>query len=76
MTEQTENIVIEILKRMQIDMREMRSDLLDLKHRVSAIELHVGELATTYAGQSIRLDRFDERLARIERRLELIGAPP
>lgn len=75
MTEQTENIVLEILKRMQVDMREMRSDMLDLKHRISAIELHIGELATSYAGQSIRLDRFDERLARIERRLDLIETP-
>ncbi len=71
MSTETENLVVEILRRIQSDLASVKLDMVDIKHRMSSIELHIGELSSSFAGQSLRIDRLDERLARIERRLEL-----
>lgn len=66
MTE-TENLVLELLRRIRTSVDDMREDIRELKVRTSAIEMQTATL-------SGRMDRFDERLARIERRLELTEA--
>lgn len=76
MNEPPDSLVIEILRRIQGDLRELRLDVQDIKHHLSGIEVHLGELASGQAGQSVRLDRHDERLGRIERRLELTEPSP
>jgi hypothetical protein len=38
------------------------------------LEIHVGQLTIQLGGRNQRMDRFDERLARIERRLDLVEA--
>jgi septation ring formation regulator EzrA len=60
---------------------EMRADLLDLKQRMTSIEQGqalmtqaLGRIREDMAFQSPRMDRFDQRLARIERRLELVDS--
>jgi hypothetical protein len=71
MTEQTETLVLEHL-------RAIRSDLADIKDRVTGLEVAVsamgqqlGALTTAvYSGHS-RMDDFERRLSRVERRLEL-----
>jgi len=71
MTVETENLMLEILKKIQADISGLKFDMVDLKHRVSMIERNTADIATSYAGQSLRIDRLEERLDRIERRLEL-----
>ncbi len=71
MTEETENVVLEILKRIQTDMSDMRDDISELKMRATALDEHMGGLIIQVSGNNNRLDRMDERLKRVERRLEL-----
>jgi hypothetical protein len=61
---------------------ELRADLLDLKQRMTSLEQgqalmtqELGRIREDMAVQSARMDRFDQRLARIERRLELVDSP-
>ena len=67
MTEETENIVLELLRRVRNSQERSEADLSDLKLRMSAVEIQVAALNS-------RFDRFDERLTRIERRLDLADA--
>jgi predicted nucleic acid-binding Zn-ribbon protein len=67
MTEETENIVLELLRRVRGSQERSEADLSDLKLRMSAVEIQVSALNS-------RFDRFDERLTRIERRLDLADA--
>jgi hypothetical protein len=60
---------------------ELRADLLDLKQRMTSIEhgqalmtQELGRIREDMAIQSVRMDRFDQRLARIERRLDLVDS--
>ena len=78
MTNETENLVVEILRRLQGDMAELKSGQQDMRHRLSLIETRLAGMERNladqyagYAGQSVRIDRLDERLGRLERRLEI-----
>lgn len=74
MTDETESVVLEILKRIQSEMSDMRDDISELKTRATALDEHMGGLIIQVSGNNNRLDRMDERLKRIERRLELTDA--
>jgi predicted nucleic acid-binding Zn-ribbon protein len=74
MTEETESVVLEILKRIQSEMSDMRDDISELKTRATALDEHMGGLIIQVSGNNNRLDRMDERLKRIERRLEIADA--
>ncbi len=65
------DLTYELLKKMRAEQLEMRQDLLDLKVRASATEEHLGAVMISNGGINTRLDRLDERLARVERRIEL-----
>jgi archaellum component FlaC len=71
MTEETTNLVLEHLKHIRRVGDETREDMADVKLRVSAIEEHIGQMQIQFGGLNRRMDRFDERLTRVERRLEL-----
>jgi len=78
MTNETENLVIEILRRLQGDLSELKSGQQDVRHRLSLIETRLAGMERNladqyagYAGQSVRIDRLEERLGRLERRLEI-----
>ena len=71
MTEETENQVIEHLHWIRASMDRMQFDICDLKSRVTAMEIIMRQLVSILTAQSRRLDRFEERMGRIERRLEL-----
>ena len=73
MTE-TENLIIEHLRHIRRNVDETRLDLMDLKTRVTAVEVSLGQVVTLLAGQSGRMDRIEDRLGRVERRLELTDA--
>ena len=65
MTEETENMVLEMLRRTELDM-------MDIKSRTTGIEITVGQMAGQLASRSLRLDRMEEPIAGIERRLDLV----
>ena len=46
----------------------------DIKLRVSTVEDHLGTMIVSIGGLNHRMDRFDEKVARIERRLDLSDA--
>jgi hypothetical protein len=73
MTE-TENLIIEHLRHIRPSVDETRLDVMDLKTRVTAVQVSLGQVITLLAGQSGRMDRIEDRLGRVERRLELTDA--
>ena len=72
MTEETENLVLEMLRRIRASQERTEFDLIDLKTRVSAIEQVQGQILTLLGSLGVRLDRMEERISRIERRLDLV----
>jgi hypothetical protein len=70
MITEAENVVLEILKRMQADMGEIKNDVGDMRLRMTATEEHLSTLVMSTAGINHRLDRFSTRVERIERRLD------
>jgi hypothetical protein len=73
MTE-TESLIIEHLPHIRRTVDETRLDLMDLKTRVTAVEGSLGQVITLLAARSGRMDRIEDRLGRVERRLELSDA--
>ena len=71
MTTEPENLVLDILRHLRSEMAELRLDVTDMKARVSGIEQFQGQILAMLGGLGQRIDRHDERLSRIERRLEL-----
>jgi hypothetical protein len=73
-----ENLVIEHLRHIRAAIDDVRDDVRDLKHRMTAVEINLANLAAAeaghYASTAVRLDRTDARLDRIEKRLELAEA--
>ena len=74
MTEDTENMVLEMLRRIRASQERTELDLADVKSRVSALEQMLGQVLVLLGTLNQRMDRFDERLGRIERRLDLVEA--
>jgi hypothetical protein len=52
----------------------MELDVGDLKLRVSSLGQSMGQVVTAFGAVNGRLDRLEERVARIERRLDLVDA--
>jgi tetrahydromethanopterin S-methyltransferase subunit G len=79
MSDQPENLTLIFLRRLDAKMDRVLEDMVDVKHRLTTLEVQVGQLASTeashYAGVAQRLDRMEQRLDRVERRLELVPAP-
>jgi hypothetical protein len=81
MTEETENMVLEMLRRIRASQERTELDVADMKVRMSALEQREGQVLTLQ-GQLVtllgtinqRMDRFDERMGRIERRLDQVEA--
>ena len=74
MTAESESQILEILKRIQADLADVKQDIRDLKMRVGILEGHMSGLVAAQHLTNERLDRTDERIARIERRLDLVDA--
>ena len=71
---ETENLALEYLRAIRAEMATLREDVRDLHQRVSSIERHLANIRSDVADIHRRLDRHGDRLARIERRLELADA--
>ena len=74
MAEEPDNLFLEQLRHIRKAVDDVKLDVADLKSRVTAIEILLGQVVSLLAAQSGRMDRIDERLARVERRLELTAA--
>jgi chromosome segregation ATPase len=74
MADETDNVVLEHLQRIRASQERTELDIADLKSRVSALEQVTGQILNLLGAMNHRMDRFDERLARIERRLDLVEA--
>jgi hypothetical protein len=74
MTDEVENLVLEQLRLIRKSVETAQGDLVDIKVRMSATERHLGEALIQIGALNTRMDRFDERLGRIERRLDLVDA--
>jgi hypothetical protein len=79
--DEPDNLVIEHLRHIRRGVDDLRADMADVKTRMTTVELslgqitsQIGHLQTQLAGQTLRIDRLDERCARIERRLDLASA--
>jgi len=70
MTDESSNLILEHLKRIRASQERMELDVGDLKSRVSGLELNQGQVLTLLGSLSQRLDRLEERISRIERRLD------
>jgi uncharacterized coiled-coil protein SlyX len=82
MTEETENLVLEVLKRVQADIAVLRSEvsatrrdlgerMTRLEVRMTAQEQHLSTLVLSLPAAHERIDDLTRRVERIERRLEL-----
>jgi hypothetical protein len=74
MTDEVGNLVLEQLRLIRAKVETISDDVADIKIRMSATERHLGEMQMQFAAMNTRMDRFDERLGRIERRIGLIDA--
>ena len=74
MTDEVGNLVLEQLRLMRAKIETISDGVADIKIRMSATERHLGEMQMQVAALNGRMDRFDERLGRIERRLGLVDA--
>ncbi|EZP57544.1 MULTISPECIES: hypothetical protein [Sphingomonas] len=73
MTENVENLILERLRRIDDRLSNIEGDMHDVKLRMTVVEEHIGNLVLSVSGLNARMDRFDERLTRVERRMELRG---
>ena len=71
MTDNVENLILEHLKHIRGKADVISLDVSDLKSRVSSLEEMQGQLLIMMGGFGKRMDRFDDRLSRIEKRLDL-----
>ncbi|PWV97502.1 hypothetical protein DFR52_10625 [Hoeflea marina] len=63
----SDNIVLEHLRAIRSSVDRLSEDMQEVKGRLGILE-------TQYASISNRLDRIDERVLRIEKRLDLVEA--
>ena len=68
------HLTYELLERMNARLERMEDDIPDIKSRLSAVEASVAQHSVQFVALNARMDRFDERLKRIGRRLDLTDA--
>jgi hypothetical protein len=81
MTEQTENLALELVRAIRTEQSVMKEDSREVKNRLAHLELgqgtilqHRGHLASSLAQQQISFDKMGRRVGRIENRLSLADA--
>ena len=74
MADDVASLTYELLKRVNARLERMEDDVSDIKSRLSAVEAAVAQHSVQFAALNARMDRFDERMKRIERRLDLTDA--
>ena len=74
MVDDSNNLVLELLRAIRIDLGDVRDDMREVKGRLTLLGVSVANLHGDFAGQSSRIDRVENRLERIEQRLDLRDA--
>ncbi|MCW5713359.1 MAG: hypothetical protein KIT43_02415 [Bauldia sp.] len=74
MADQIDSLVIEHLRHIRKTVETTALDMVDVKARMSAMEGTLGHVLTQLAVLNGRVDRVEERLGRVERRLDLADA--
>jgi hypothetical protein len=74
MANNADNLVLEMLRAIRTDISTLRRDMRDIKSRLSGIESHMTGYQIESSRHSTCLDELDERVQRIEQRLELRDA--
>lgn len=64
-------LIYSVLQKMQSDMSELKFDVRDVKTRMTMVEEHLGSSIIAISGVNSRLDRLNDRVERIENRLDL-----
>ena len=72
MPDEPNNIVLEHLRHIRRAVDRIELDLTDVKSRVSSLEQVQGQILALMGTMNQRMDRFDERLGRVERRFDLV----
>ena len=74
MAEVTNELIYEVLKRLQSDTAEVKAELREINVRLNAMQIHIIALQQDVQKIYTILGRHDARLDRIERRLNLVEA--
>jgi archaellum component FlaC len=75
MAEQVSNeLIYSVLQQVQADVSELKFDVRDLKVRMTMVEEHMGHSIIGISGVNARLDRLNDRVERIEKRIGLVDA--
>ena len=67
-------MTFELLERMQGQLNRIEPDAAGIKSRLSHVKVSVAQPSLQVAELRARMNRYDERLGRIERRLDLTEA--
>ena len=78
MSDDPANVTLVFLGRLDGKLDALRDDVRELNERMTTLEIQVTNLAAIegshYAGLAVRMDRNNDRLDRIERRLDIVPA--
>jgi hypothetical protein len=69
MTQDAAGLVVAYLHQLGVKLDGLREDMIDVKRRLTSVEASVSRLHGDFVGQSVRIDRIEGWLDRIERRL-------
>jgi hypothetical protein len=70
----TRTTILEHLLAIRGILDRQAEDLREIKERLGVVGVGTGGLAGRYASLATRLDRIDDRLAKVEKRLDLLDA--
>jgi septal ring factor EnvC (AmiA/AmiB activator) len=74
MSEITNELMFELLKKIHAGQSRIEHDIKDLKFRMGQVERAIVATQDTLNHHSGRFDRIEDRLERIEKRLDLVDA--
>ncbi|MBN9510154.1 MAG: hypothetical protein J0I21_13700 [Alphaproteobacteria bacterium] len=66
-----DSLALEHLRHIRGSVDALRDDVREIKRRMTAVEVQLANVHSDFAGQSGRIDRIEDRLERIERRLDI-----
>ena len=72
MTDEAANLILEHMRKFERALDEMRHDLHDMREELQGVIRRLSNLEEGQALINHRLDRLDEPVTRIERRLDLV----
>jgi predicted nucleic acid-binding Zn-ribbon protein len=75
MADVTNELLLEVLKRMQADLGALKDGQKEIRNEIAAVRGHVVAIQTDISNIYTKTATSEVRLDRIERRLEIIDAP-